>query len=221
MLDSEAQTNSSDAAQRTIDLLRTSIIHGDYAPNQRLVEADLSSTFSVSRATVRIALLELENERLVERIPNKGSRVRAISLDEAIEILEVRICVEGLCAARAATAISDDGIAEFRNLRANLAESVAEGNLVEYSRLNRLLDLRILELSGHAVGSRVVKRLYAQSLRHQFGLSFRPQRAKVSVLEHIAIIDAIIDRNPDAARDAVRAHLESVITALREVDRSA
>jgi DNA-binding GntR family transcriptional regulator len=54
-------------------------------------------------------------------------------------------------------------------------------------------------------------------VRHQFKLSSRPQRAKVSVLEHAAIIDAIVARDPDAAQAAVREHLLSVIGALREV----
>ena len=87
---------------RVVDDIREAIVRGEYAPNQRLIEADLSATFAASRATVRTALLELANEGLVERMPNKGSRVREISMDEAIEILEVRISVEGLCASKAA-----------------------------------------------------------------------------------------------------------------------
>jgi DNA-binding GntR family transcriptional regulator len=98
-----------------------------------------------------------------------------------------------------------------------MAASVEEGDLVEYSRLNRALDVRVRELSHHATASDVLARLHAQSVRHQFRLSSRPARAKVSVLEHTAIIDAILARDPEAAERAVRAHLLSVIEALREV----
>lgn len=202
---------------RVTDVIRDAIIRGEYAPNQRLIEADLSAAFSASRATVRTALLELAGEGLVERLPNRGSRVRAISVDEAIEILEVRMGVEGLCAAKTAERISDEDIAAFQRLRARMIESVAEGDLVEYSRLNQYLDVRIRELSHHATASDVLARLHAQSVRHQFKLSSRPQRAKVSVLEHAAIIDAVAARDPDAAELAVRSHLLSVIDALREV----
>jgi DNA-binding FadR family transcriptional regulator len=59
--------------------------------------------------------------------------------------------------------------------------------------------------------------LHAQSVRHQFKLSSKPQRAKVSVLEHVAIIDAVVARDPDAAEQAVRSHLLSVIDALRGI----
>jgi DNA-binding GntR family transcriptional regulator len=208
---------SADAAaeERVTDVIRSAIVRGEYAPNQRLIEADLSDTFAASRATVRTALLELANEGLVERMPNKGSRVRAISVEEAIEILEVRISVEGLCAAKTAAAVTEDEIDEFRRLRQDMVDAVAEGDLVEYSRLHQQLDQRVRVLSRHATASAVLGRLHAQSVRHQFKLSSRPQRAKVSVLEHAAIIDAIVARDPDSAQEAVRVHLLSVIAALR------
>ena len=203
--------------ERVTDVIRGAIVRGEYAPNQRLIEADLSDTFAASRATVRIALLELANEGLVERLPNKGSRVRAISVDEAIEILEVRIGVEGLCAAKIAARVSDDEVQEFLALRQDMVDAVADGDLVEYARLHQKLDQRVRVLSRHATAAAVLGRLHAQSVRHQFKLSSRPQRAKVSVLEHAAIIDAIVARDPDAAQAAVREHLLSVIGALREV----
>jgi DNA-binding GntR family transcriptional regulator len=210
-------TSEGGAQSGVTDLIRNAIVRGEYAPNQRLIEADLSAAFSASRATVRTALLELAGEGLVERLPNKGSRVRAISVDEAIEILEVRIGVEGLCAAKVAERLTDEQAAEFARLRADMVASVEEGDLVEYSRLNRALDVRVRELSHHATASDVLARLHAQSVRHQFRLSSRPARAKVSVLEHAAIIDAMLARDPEAAERAVRAHLLSVIEALREV----
>jgi DNA-binding GntR family transcriptional regulator len=88
---------------------------------------------------------------------------------------------------------------------------------VEYSRLNQYLDLRVRELSGHATASDVLARLHAQSVRHQFKLSSRPARAKVSVMQHAAIIDAIVARDPEGAASAVRDHMLSVISALREL----
>lgn len=218
-LESASPAAEAEAAvdQRVTDLIRDAIIRGEYVPNQRLVEADLGDVFSASRATVRIALLQLAAEGLVERLPHRGSRVRAISLEEAIEILEVRIGVEGLCAAKTAASISDEDAEALGRLRAQLIGSVAEGDLVEYARLNRYLDVRVRELSNHATASDVLARLHAQSVRHQFKLSSRPQRAKVSVLEHVAIIDAVVARDPAAAEQAVRSHLLSVIDALRNL----
>jgi DNA-binding GntR family transcriptional regulator len=195
--------------------IRAGIVNGDYAPNQRLIEADLVDTYGASRAVIRSALIELAAEGLVDRLPNRGARVRAVSLDEAIEIVEVRMGLEGLCAAKAARQITDSEIEELRRLRADMLAAVSQGELMEYSRLNRVLDQRIGQISGHKTATAILNRLRAQAVRHQFRLSHQPGRASVSAPEHAAIIDAIIARDPELAEAATRAHLRRVIEALR------
>jgi DNA-binding GntR family transcriptional regulator len=194
-------------------ILRDAIVSGEYAPNQRLIEADLSATYGASRAAVRTALLELAAEGLVDRLPNRGSRVRAIPLAEAIEILEVRMSLEGLCAAKAAENITDAEIAEFTKLRADILGAAAS-DLFEYSRLNQVLDRRIREIAQHPTAVSILERLRAQGVRHQFRLAFYPGRAAVSAPEHAAIIDAIVARDPARAEAETRTHLGSVIQAL-------
>ncbi|MFB9832010.1 GntR family transcriptional regulator [Actinoallomurus acaciae] len=197
--------------------IRKAIVQGDFAPNQRLVEADLSEQFGVSRGGVRAALFELTNEGLVERIQHRGARVRAVTLDEAIEISEVRMVVEGLCAAKAAEHVSDEQIAELRGIEEAMRTAVADGHVVRYSELNKALHGRIIEISGQHTAAEVLRRLRAQNVRHQFRLALVPGRPNVSLAEHLAIIDAICGRAPDAAERAARAHLTSVIKALRAV----
>lgn len=211
----EADGATPAGTSRLAEAIREAIISGEFAPHQRLIETDLSTTYGASRAAVRTALLELAGEGLVDRMPHRGSRVRAISVEEAIEILEVRQGVEGLCAAKAAERISEDEIAEFRQLRQDILDSVDSGDLMRYSELNRHLDRRIREISKHGVASEVLSRLHAQTVRHQFRLSFQPARAAKSAPEHAAIIDAIVERSPEAAEAATRAHLASVIDALQ------
>lgn len=196
--------------------LRDAIVSGEYAPNQRLIEADLSATYGASRAAVRTALLELGAEGLVDRLPNRGSRVRAIPLAEAIEILEVRMSLEGLCAAKAAENITDAEVAEFAKLRADIL-TASESDLFEYSRLNQHLDRRIREIAAHPTAVAILERLRAQGVRHQFRLAFYPGRAAVSAPEHAAIIDAITSRDPARAETETRTHLGSVIQALRTI----
>ncbi|MCR2783244.1 MULTISPECIES: GntR family transcriptional regulator [unclassified Microbacterium] len=197
--------------------IRDAILGGEFAPHQRLIEADLSERFHATRAAVRTALLTLENEGLVERLPNRGARVRAISIEEAVEIVEVRAGLESLCARRAAESIDDDGIAVLRDLRARIEQAVASGDLVEYSRLNQEMDRQLRALSGHATAAQLLERLRAQSARHQFRLAFAPGRAAQSLPEHIAIIDAVIARDPDAAEAATRAHLAGIVAFLRSL----
>ncbi|MFD1538357.1 GntR family transcriptional regulator [Nonomuraea guangzhouensis] len=198
-----------------LDAMREGIMRGEFVPDQRLVEADLSERFSANRSAVRAALLQLANEGLVERIQNRGARVRAVSLAEAVEISEVRMVVEGLCAAKAAERVTPAEAEELRGLGARMSEAVASGDVLGYSSLNQSLHRRIRELSGQATAGDVLERLRAQVVRHQFRLAMQPGRPAVSLKEHLAIIDAICSGDSETAEQAARGHLRSVIEALR------
>ena len=198
--------------------LKDAILNGEFAPHQRLIEADLSERYDASRASVRTALLNLTSEGLVERVPNRGARVRAISVDEAVEIVEVRIGLETLCARKAAENLTEPDADQLRRLRGDIEAAVRSGNLVEYARLNQDLDRRMRELSHHTTATQLLERLRAQSARHQFRLAFHPGRAGQSAPEHIAIIDAVLARDPDAAEAATRAHLQGIVGVLRGLE---
>lgn len=198
--------------------LRDAIQNAEFAPHQRLVEADLSAQYGASRASVRTTLLTLAGEGLIERLPNRGARVRAISIGEAVEIVEVRVGLESLCARKAAENLTEDGAEELRALRAALETSVSTGDLIGYSRLNQDLDRLLRALSRHETATLLLERLQAQSARHQFRLGFLPGRAATSAPEHTAIIDAVLAQDPEAAEAATRSHLEGVIVLLRTLD---
>ncbi|WP_254206365.1 GntR family transcriptional regulator [Nocardia alni] len=194
--------------------IRAAIMRGEFAPNQRLIEADLSEQFGTGRGLVRIALVELAHEGLVERIQNRGARVRAVTLPEAIEITEVRMVVEGLCAAKAAERIAEEQIGELLVLGDRMRTAVAVGDVLEYSELNQALHRRIIEISGQATAADVVERLRAKNVRHRFRLALVPGRPDVSLREHLAMIERICARDPAGAEQATRRHLASVIAAL-------
>jgi DNA-binding GntR family transcriptional regulator len=208
-----------DGPRSVVVEIREAIVRGDFVPNQRLVEADLSEQFEASRATVRSALVELANEGLVERVANRGARVRAVSLAEAVEICEVRMVLEGLCAAKAAEHVTRERAKELKALGKKMRSAVSSGDVLGYSQLNQQLHRMVRETGGQATAQDVLERLRAQSVRHQFKLAMHPGRPAVSLPEHLAIIDAICAHDTVAAEEAARAHLRSVITALREVDR--
>lgn len=199
--------------------IREAILSGRFVPNQRLIEADLSEEFAASRAGVRAALAELAGEGLIERVQNRGARVRAVSLAEAVEISEVRMVVEGLCAAKAAARATAADTAELRKIGEEMRAAVASGDVLGYSRLNELLHRRVREIGGQRTAAGVLERLRAQNVRHQFRLAVHPGRPQTSLPQHLDIIEAIAAGDPDAAERAARAHLRSVIETLPEVER--
>ncbi|MGW2327635.1 GntR family transcriptional regulator [Streptomyces sp. NPDC001700] len=204
------------AKQHALTQLREAILRGDMAPAQRLVENELAEQFGVTRASIRAALIDLASEGLVERIRNRGSRVRVVTVEEAVAITECRMVLEGLCAAKAAAEASEEQLTELADLGAAMSKAVADGEPMTYSRLNHELHARIREISGQQVAVELLERLNAQLVRHRFQLALRPGRPQQSLSEHLAMIEAIRARDPRAAESAVRTHLAGVIDALRE-----
>jgi DNA-binding GntR family transcriptional regulator len=194
--------------------LRSAITDGELAPGARLVEADLVELFGVSRSNVRLAIDALAAEGLVERIPNRGARVRVVSTEEAVAITEARMVLEALIARKAAERATDDDVARLRAQVGLMRDAVEAGDLLTYSALIQQLHGMIRDLADQPVAKGLVDRLQAQLVRHQFRLSLRPGRPQVSLSGLTAVVDAIADRDPDRAEAAATAHFTSVIAAL-------
>jgi DNA-binding GntR family transcriptional regulator len=201
------------------DALREAILRGEFLPGERLVEAQLMTRFGVSRFNVRAALTDLAADGLVEVQRNRGAQVRKVSLDEAVEITEVRMVVEGLIAARAAERAGPDQASELDEIGLLMRRAVEAGEHRRYSDLNARLHALIREIAGHRTADRIVGTLRGQLVRHQFVLSLLPGRPQVSLPQHERIIAAIRDGDPKAAEEAMREHIASVIDALRSIDQ--
>ena len=96
--------------------LRTAIIRGDIAPGETLSETEVGRTYSVSRQPVREAFIKLAQEGLLEVVPNRGTRVRRISMREALDARFVREAVEAAVAREAAQHATPADVAALRRL---------------------------------------------------------------------------------------------------------
>jgi DNA-binding GntR family transcriptional regulator len=170
--------------------LRGAILRGELVPNQRLVEADMSSAFKLPRAAVRTALVRLEHEGLIEREPHRGARVRMVSEAEAVEILQARAALERQHAA------------------------LGEQNLMGASDVNAQLHAKIVQLSGHATAQRLISSLNSQMVRFQFRTILIPGRPSQSLQEHRAIVEAVAAGDATKAQRAMHRHLTNVAQAL-------
>lgn len=208
---------------RTVEVvasIRRAILEGEYAPRERLVEAELCKRFAASRFSARVALQQLAFEGLVELQRNRGASVRSVSTSEAIEITQVRAVLEGFCAARAAELASDEEIAALQATTAAMRRAVDEGETMAYSGLNATLHSQIRAIASNPTCTRLLEQMRAQMVRHQFVLALQPGRPAVSVNQHIAVVDAIAARDSDGADRAMREHLASVLSTLQSLPPS-
>jgi DNA-binding GntR family transcriptional regulator len=204
--------------ERARDALRDAILTGEYLPGERLVEAQLCARFGISRFTVRAALQDLAADGLVKVERNRGAHVRKVTLDEAVEITEVRMVLEGLVAARAAARVTDAQASELDEIGLLMRRAVGAGEFRRYGDLNQRLHGLIRGIAGHHTADTIIETLRGQLVRHQFMISLHPGRPAISLRQHERIIEAIQQRDPKAAESAMREHIASVIEALRDID---
>jgi DNA-binding GntR family transcriptional regulator len=203
------------AVTSSYDALRQAIVRGDIAPDARLVEADLSTSFAMSRGAVRTALIRLEQDGLVVRERHRGARVRRVGDHEAVEILQARAVLEGLAVRQAAERIDAAGAARLRACLARQRELLEHGDLLGASDANADLHATLLELSGHATAVRLIGTLNAQTVRYQYRTILIPGRPAASLAEHEAIVEAVSAGQAVAAEDAMRRHLLNVADAVK------
>jgi DNA-binding GntR family transcriptional regulator len=211
---SQTASDEGDLQDEVRQHIRAAILAGDFAPRQRLIEAELCERYGASRFVVRGALQELASQGLVEFQRNRGARVRDVSLTEAIQITEVRKLLEGHVAARAADRATREEIAELKDITKQMRIAVDKGELMTYSDLNLRLHARLREISDQAIASQMLQQLRDLTVRHHFTLSLVPGRSSVSLPQHEAIVDRVAAADPAGAEQAMHVHLQSVVSAL-------
>lgn len=204
---------NSDPAVMLTERLRADLGRGEYHPRERLIESDLVSRYGFPRGAVRSALLLLAAEGLVDRSPNRGASVRSLSIDEGIEIAEVRRELEALCARDAALRASGD---EREHMRAGLDAmryTVGEDDVHSYRQTSIGFHESVIAMSRHEGARRQLATIRLHNLQRHFPTAFQGSFTD-SAEDHIAIGDAIIAGDADAAGSLMYQHLNRVVEFL-------
>jgi DNA-binding GntR family transcriptional regulator len=199
------------------DRLRAAIANGELLPNQRLIEAELSQNLKVGRTAIRTALARLAQENIVERLPNRGARVRRISEKEAVEILEARTALEGVAARHAAENATPADIAQLQAILAEMERGTPAGYTAGNMRFHR----EIMRIANHATATALIENLRSRYAQHQFRVTEVPRDPAVRLAQHRAIADAIARHDAAEAERAMRDHLSDVMPGLRAEARRA
>lgn len=208
-----AYRRATEGSESVVDLavaeIRLRIRNGDFAPGQRLVAAEISTTLQISGGPIREALTRLAGEGLVDIQPHRGAVVRAQSPEDIIEIFELREMIEGLAARLAARAVaSGRGDASAMLEAASRCQALAEEpDFFGYARANHDFHEAIYQLSGKTKVT-----ILARQLSDQIDRLNNRRLARVSVLvqsaiEHNAIAAAISSGNEQEAEATMRNHV--------------
>jgi DNA-binding GntR family transcriptional regulator len=202
------------ASDRAIDALREGILNGDYAPGERLGEADLAEKLGLSRTPVREALRRLSAEGLVDITTNKGARVVDYPDHDLDYIFQIRAHVEGLAARAAALSASTADIDHLEEIATTLKDHAEAGRLDEVSRLNSEFHSTLNGRAGSSVVVGTVGSLIHASVLLRTLHAFDEAAMRRSVNHHLEIVAALRARDPDWAEAVMHAHLLSARASL-------
>ena len=200
--------------------LRDGILNNRYAPGQRLIEAELTRDFGVSRGPLREAFRRLDAEGLLEIIPHRGALVRKLSFEETLELLQIRHALEPLAACLAAEGIEMGG--NRQRFESAVAPIWSEAPRLDasYHKENRRFHLSIFEICGNSQLIELGRQLQLPLLMLQLSPRNTPEIYRASVLEHRKIATAILCGDSEAAEMAMRQHLDWGLQNLHTMPRS-
>ncbi|TQM68265.1 GntR family transcriptional regulator [Actinomadura hallensis] len=175
------------------------ISSGRWAPGERIVERRIAAELGVSQGPVREALRQLEAQRLIESLPNRGARVRDFTERDLAEIFPVRAGLERTAAELAVPRLSDECLGALEEHNRKLAEAAGGEDLREQMRLSIAFHREIVEAAGNRLLVSVWESLGIElwttlSLRlHDTEMYSKPS-------EHAELIEAFRRRDPEAPR---------------------
>jgi DNA-binding GntR family transcriptional regulator len=190
--------------QREVERL---ILTGELAPGGRINEQHLAARLQVSRGPVREALRGLEKARLVEVRVNRGVYVREISVEQALEIADMRGLITGYACARLAAASTAEQRAHLARLIEDMDAAIAAGDAAAYYERNLAFHDALMDFAGNARAKEMYDALVKESHLTRRKSLFSARSMAESNAEHRVILDAIRRGDVAAARAAGEAHI--------------
>lgn len=193
-------------ADQVFEKLESDIIHGVYARGEVLTELKLVEQLGVSRTPIREALRRLEQERLIEDTP-KGSVVLGITLDDLLDIMNIREQIECLAAYYACINMTPEGLKEMEEI-VDLQDFYFSKWDTDRLRQadDRFHDI-ICQLSQRNVIRDTLVPLHRKTRRYRKTAIQNKDRAVLSLQEHRAIFNAMKEGDPEKAKEVMKAHI--------------
>jgi DNA-binding GntR family transcriptional regulator len=189
--------------------IRRRILEGELAPAAPLSEYQLAGLLRVSRTPVREALKRLGHEGLVRSIPTRGGFVAELSIQDIMEIYQIREQLESLAARVAAETLPTADIEELEGELARAATLADKGRAQDTFESDIHLHKRIIEATKNGRLVSIIATLDDQVRRIRAMSPRTPGRLKSTLREHREIVRRIKDRDASGAEAAMREHLRA------------
>jgi len=221
------QQSTPDAPQveRAYRSIKAGIVEGRYRPGAPMSEVMLAREHTMSRTPVREGLTRLWQEQYLDRVVGHGYFVARVTVQSIHDTFDVRRVLEGATAAWAAERATPEEIEQLRHL-ASLPQTVpsdarrsrheAPAEYRDAEAANVRFHLAIAAAARNTLAMELIDRCLAKVDRFMsLGVHFGPLQQGATEA-HLAIVDAIARRNPDAARTRMEEHLDCGSRLMKE-----
>lgn len=214
-----APVKSGSLRQQVKEAIRGAIFQGRFQPGDPMRELDLARDLRVSQATVREALLELEQAGLVHRIPNKETTVTKLSRQELIERNTIRTMLEIPAAIEASQRMTETAIAALQARLGAISSSVAGNDYGRVAEADLEFHRYIWEQSGNRTLCTTLLNITAPIFAFASILrSIEHEDLPKIVHGHEPIVEAIRSRDPKAVELSIHQHIEGSYEAFLSSD---
>lgn len=203
------------------DEIRKMIVTCELRPGQPLTVTELAEALNIGRTPVIQAIDRLAVDGLVDVMPRKGIVVSPVSLDDFMEVIEMRMVNETAAVRWAAERGSRAEIAMMETNLTAIWQAARDRNIEEFISLDRDFHRLITQSAGNRILGDVLSSLHDKALRFWF-ISLKAPDHNIRVCEqHAAIIEGIKSGKLDVAEKAMREHIASFqMNATRQIMRA-
>ena len=205
--------------ERTLEILRRAILNQEFSPGQRLTERELCELTGVSRSCVREAIRGLESEHLVTNTPHKGPVVAKLSIEEAMQIYEVRAALESLAGEKFAREATRAQLSMLSHSVEQYSEAIKSTHIGDVlATLDNFYEI-LFEGAGNRVAADVNRSLRARVryLRATTARHHTTRDTTRSVSSFRRIVRAARARDPQEAAQACTSQVEQAATIAKRI----
>ncbi|MDE1555144.1 MULTISPECIES: GntR family transcriptional regulator [Comamonas] len=195
------------------ELIRQRIYSRELEPGSWIDEMKMAEAFGISRTPLREALKVLAAEGLVTMKVRRGAYVTEVSEKDLRDVYHLLSLLESDAAATVAEQATAAQLEQLQRLHQELEAAVADAD--QFFRVNEAFHMQLLALCDNRFLSQVVADLRKVMKLNRHQSLFKRGRIEDSLQEHAAIVQALTQRNPAAARQAMHTHFANGLAAAK------
>ena len=205
----EGQINENTLTNEIADIVRERILKGEYQIGEKIKESSIAQELNVSRTPIREAFKTLEEEGLLDYLPNRGCYAKGFTKRDVSDIYTVREALEEIAMTWACERITDEEIDKLEEQCELMDFYTKKRDVQKILTMNSSFHDIIYTSTGSRFLAQVLRSYKGYLDKTRKSVFYREEFLDSIQEEHKAIFEAVKSRDKDLAVAAIKKHLAS------------